>query len=378
MHSIFYDSYHIFIYNLALNLLDNRGIMKIKIIGIGSYIPNKEVKNTDFDKHVFLNEDGTPFGYPNEVVIKKFKGITGIENRRYAETQHTASDLAFFAAEKAIANAGIDSETLDYIIFAHNFGDVKSGTNQTDILPSLATRVKNKLNIKNPKCVAYDILFGCPGWIEGVLQANAFIKSGMAKRVLVIGAETLSRVVDDHDRDSMIYSDGAGASILEASEDEAGLLSYESATYATDEANYLYFGKSYNPDLDPDIKYIKMYGRKIYEFALSQVPLAMKNCLDKSGIGIDEVKKILIHQANEKMDEAIVERFYKLYDKSAPKDIMPMSIHDLGNSSVATVPTLYDLILQGKIENHEINKGDVIIFASVGAGMNVNAFVYRY
>lgn len=378
MHSIFYDSYHDFIYTLAINLSDNYWIMKIKIIGIGSYIPNKEVSNTDFDKHVFLNEDGTPFAYPNEVVIKKFKGITGIENRRYAEDQHTSSDLAFFAAERALENAKIDRETLDYIIFAHNFGDVKSGTNQSDILPSLATRVKNKLDIKNPKCVAYDILFGCPGWIEGVLQANAFIKSGMAKRVLVIGAETLSRVVDDHDRDSMIYSDGAGASILEASDDEAGLLSYESATFANDEANFLYFGKSYNPDLDPDIKYIKMYGRKIYEFALSQVPCAMKSCLDKSGIAIDDVKKILIHQANEKMDEAIIARFYKLYDKTAPENIMPMSIHDLGNSSVATVPTLYDLLIQGKLENHEINKGDVVIFASVGAGMNVNAFVYRY
>jgi 3-oxoacyl-[acyl-carrier-protein] synthase-3 len=352
--------------------------MKIKIIGIGSYIPQKEVKNTDFDKHVFLNEDGTPFGYPNEVVIKKFKGITGIENRRYAEDNHTSSDLAFYAAEKAIQNANIDKETLDYIIFAHNFGDVKTGTNQSDMIPSLATRVKNKLDIKNPKCVAYDILFGCPGWIEGVLQANAFIKSGMAKRVLVIGAETLSRVVDDHDRDSMIYSDGAGASILEASNDEAGLLSYESATFANDEANFLFFGKSYNPDLDPDIKYIKMYGRKIYEFALSNVPCAMKECLDKSGIAIDEVKKILIHQANEKMDEAIIDRFYKLYDRTAPKNIMPMSIHDLGNSSVATVPTLFDLLIQGKIENHEINKGDVVIFASVGAGMNINAFVYRY
>lgn len=352
--------------------------MKIKITGIGSYIPEKKISNTDFSEHVFLNEDGSPFAYPNEVVINKFKGITGIEKRRYAEDQYTASDLAFFASQKAIENAGIDPETLDYIIFAHNFGDVKFGTSQSDIIPSLATRVKHKLQIKNPKCVAYDILFGCPGWIEGVLQANAFIKSGMAKRVLVIGAETLSRVVDDHDRDSMIYSDGAGASILEASDDKSGLLSYESATFANDEANYLYFGKSYNPDSDPDIKYIKMYGRKIYEFALSQVPCAMKSCLDKSGIGIDEVKKILIHQANEKMDEAIIARFYKLYDKTAPKDIMPMSIHDLGNSSVATVPTLYDLLIQGKLENHEINKGDVVIFASVGAGMNVNAFVYRY
>ncbi|BDB56679.1 3-oxoacyl-ACP synthase III family protein [Flavobacterium ammonificans] len=352
--------------------------MNIKISGIGSYIPEKSVSNTDFSDHVFLNEDGSPFGYPNEVVVNKFKNITGIENRRYANDQYTSSDLGFFAAKKAIENAKIDPETIDYIIFAHNFGDVKHGTVQSDMLPSLATRVKHKLQIQNPKCVAYDLLFGCPGWIEGVLQANAFIKSGMAKRCLVIGGETLSRVVDDHDRDSMIYSDGAGASIIEASDDESGLLSYESATFANDEAGYLFFGKSYNPDLDPETKYIKMYGRKIYEFALSNVPSAMKSCLDKSGLGIDDVKKILIHQANEKMDEAIVHRFYKLYEKTPPKDVMPMSIHDLGNSSVATVPTLFDQVLQGKIENQEIKKGDVLIFASVGAGMNINAFVYRY
>jgi 3-oxoacyl-[acyl-carrier-protein] synthase-3 len=352
--------------------------MNIKISGIGSYIPEKSVSNTDFSEHVFLNEDGSPFGYPNEVVVNKFKNITGIENRRYANDQYTSSDLGYFAAKKAIENAKIDPETIDYIIFAHNFGDVKHGTVQSDMLPSLATRVKHKLQIQNPKCVAYDLLFGCPGWIEGVLQANAFIKSGMAKRCLVIGGETLSRVVDDHDRDSMIYSDGAGASIIEASDDESGLLSYESATFANDEAGYLFFGKSYNPDLDPETKYIKMYGRKIYEFALSNVPSAMKSCLDKSGLGIDDVKKILIHQANEKMDEAIVHRFYKLYEKTPPKDVMPMSIHDLGNSSVATVPTLFDQVLQGKIENQEIKKGDVLIFASVGAGMNINAFVYRY
>jgi 3-oxoacyl-(acyl-carrier-protein) synthase III len=352
--------------------------MNIKITGSGSYIPEVRVKNTDFGNHVFLNDDGSPFAYSNDVVIEKFKGITGIEERRYAEPHLTSSDLAFFAAEKAIADANIDPETIDYIILAHNFGDVKPNTIQTDVLPSLATRVKHKLRIKNPKCVAYDILFGCPGWIEGVLQANAYIKSGMAKRCLVIGTETLSRVVDVHDRDSMIYSDGAGASILEAADEDTGLLAYESATYAYDEAYHLFFGNSFNKDLDPDVRYIKMHGRKIYEFALSQVPQAMKDCLDKSGVSIDEVKKIIIHQANEKMDEAIVNRFFKLYDRPAPEGVMPMSITFLGNSSVATVPTLFDLLINGKIENQQINKGDVLIFASVGAGMNVNAFVYRY
>ncbi|TPD69963.1 3-oxoacyl-ACP synthase III family protein [Flavobacterium microcysteis] len=351
--------------------------MNIKIIGSGSYIPEIKVANHDFDNHIFLDDNSEPLSHPTELIIEKFKDITGIEERRYAEKNLLASDIGFLASQRAIADANIDAETIDYIIVAHNFGDVQYGKIQSDILPSLASRIKHKLQIKNPKCVAYDILFGCPGWIEGILQANAFIKSGMGKRCLVIGAETLSRVLDPHDRDSMIYADGAGATIVEGTEENEGLLSYESATFAYEEANYLFFGKSYNKELDPDVRYIKMFGRKIYEFALSQVPMAMKSCLEKSGIDISEVKKVLIHQANEKMDEAIINRFYKLFKAVPPKDVMPMSIHKLGNSSVATVPTLYDLLIKGKIENQELHKGDVIIFASVGAGMNVNAFTYR-
>ncbi len=317
------------------------------------------------------------FNSSNDVITHKFVEITGIQERRYAEEGMVNSDMAFIAAKKAIENSKIDPETLDYIIFAHNYGDIKHNSIQSDTVPSLATRVKHLLRIQNPKCVAYDVLFGCPGWIEGVIQAQAFIKAGMAKKCLVIGSETLSRVVDKHDRDSMIYSDGAGATVIEATNDEGGILAHESATFAFDEAKYLFFGESYNKELNSDVCYIKMYGRKIYEFALNNVPKAMKQCLDNSGIAINQVKKILIHQANEKMDEAIIQRFYKLYKQSVPEGIMPMSIHELGNSSVATVPTLYDLLLNEKIENQSINKGDVILFASVGAGMNINAIVYR-
>ncbi|WP_396191248.1 3-oxoacyl-ACP synthase III family protein [Flavobacterium sp.] len=351
--------------------------MNIKITGSGSYIPTTIVANSDFSKHEFLNEDGTPFAQPNEIITEKFQGITGIEERRYVADDLITSDIATIASQKAIENANIDPETLDYIIFAHNFGDVKKGAIQGDMLPSLASKVKYNLRIKNPKCVAYDMLFGCPGWVEGVIQATAFIKSGMAKKCLVIGAETLSRVTDPHDRDSMIYSDGAGATIIEATEKDGGILAHESATFTYDEANYLFFGGSFNKNLDPDVRYIKMHGRKIYEFALSNVPKAMKECLDSCGIDISNLKKILIHQANEKMDEAIIQRFYKLYGQTPPAGIMPMSIHKLGNSSVATVPTLYDSLVKGEIENQELNKGDVIMFASVGAGMNVNAIVYK-
>jgi len=353
--------------------------MSIKITGTGSFIPKNIEKNEDFHNHEFLNVDGSAIGHPSDVIVEKFKAITGIVERRYADEQLVASDLGFLAAQKAIDDANIDPETLDYIICAHNFGDVKHNTIQSDILPCLASRIKHRLRIKNPKCVAYDILYGCPGWIEGVIQAQAFIKAGMAKRCLVIGAETLSRVVDKHDRDSMIYSDGAGASIVEATDEEnTGILAHESASFTYDEAYYLFFGNSYNKDLCPDTRYIKMHGRKIYEFALTNVAKAMKYCLEKSGVDISEVKKVLIHQANEKMDEAIITRFYRLFKAEAPEGIMPMSIHKLGNSSVATVPTLYDLIRNNKLDDHEINTGDVIIFASVGAGMHINAIVYRH
>ena len=351
--------------------------MNIKITGSGSYIPTETISNIDFAKHSFLNDDGTPFPYPNDVVAEKFLEITGIRERKYVSDELCTSDIAFIAAKKAIEDAKVDPETLDYIILAHNFGDVKKGAIQSDILPSLATRVKHHLRIKNPKCVAYDILFGCPGWVEGVIQATAFIKAGMAKKCLVIGAETLSRVVDMHDRDSMIYSDGAGATIIEATDEEGGVLAHETATFTYDEAFYLFFGNSFNKDHDPDVRYIKMQGRKIYEFALNQVPKAMAECLDKSGININQVKKILIHQANEKMEEAIIQRFYRIYKQPPPEGIMPMSIHKLGNSSVATVPTLFDSIQKGLVENQKLEKGDVILFASVGSGMNINAIVYQ-
>lgn len=350
------------------------------ITGTGSYIPNVVKKNSDFLGNNFLNSDGSEFGYANDEVIEKFEAITGISERRYADPALNSSDLGYFAAQRAIEDAGIEKEDLDYIIVSHNFGDVQNETIQSDILPSLASRIKYRLGIKNPGCVAYDILFGCPGWVQGVIQAEAYIKSGIAKKCLVIGTETLSRVIDPHDRDSMIYSDGAGACIVEAVSggSDSKILSHAAQTDTIDECYYLFYGKSYNQDADKDIRYIKMFGRKIYEYGLSKVPLAMKAALDKSGVDISEIKKIFIHQANEKMDEAIVKRFYRLYKTPVPKGVMPMSIHRLGNSSVATVPTLFDMVKHGRIKDQEIKKGDVVIFASVGAGMNINAVVYRY
>ena len=349
------------------------------ITGTGSYIPGLVIPNDSFSDNHFYGEDGVLINAPNAEIFEKFKDITGIYERRYAEENVNTSDLATKAAALAIEDAGIDPETIDQIIVAHNFGNVITGTIQSDAVPSIASRVKNLLGIRNPSCVAYDLLFGCPGWIQGVIHADSFIKSGLAKRCLVIGAETLSRVIDPHDRDSMIFSDGAGACIVENSTDtSSGILASSVQSHCMDEAYYLYLGKSYHPEGDEATRYIKMKGRKVYEYAIKNVPIAMKECIEKAGVEIHEVKKFFLHQANEKMDEGFIKALFKLYGiKDIPENVMPMSIHELGNSSVATIPTLYDMVKRGKYKEHQLHKGDVVIFASVGAGMNINAICYR-
>lgn len=352
------------------------------ITGSGSYIPPSVQTNQDFAKHVFYSANGIALHSHPDEVVNKFKKITGIEERRYISNDLNTSDLGFEAAKLAIIDSGTDPETLDQLIVAHNFGNVIKDTTQTAAVPSLASLVKNALGIHNPNCVAYDILFGCPGWLQGLIQSDAYLKAGLAKKTLIIGTEALSRVIDMYDRDSMIFSDGAGAVVLEQKEGDissAGILGYISQTYAMEEVDYINTGVSYYPGSDPSVRYLKMKGRKVYEFAIKQVPAAMKLCLEKSGIPIHELKKIFIHQANEKMDEAIIKRLYQLYEiEEPPLHIMPMSISWLGNSSVATVPTLFDLVRKNQLPPHELHPGDVLLFASIGAGMNINAVCYRY
>lgn len=360
--------------------VDLSTMKRTTIIGTGSYIPDIVQQNSDFTHHRFFDEHQQEITQPTADVTRKFEEITGIRERRYVNEDMHSSDIAGIAAERAIADAGIDPETIDQVIVAHNFGDVRKHTIQTDVVPALASRVKHHLKIANPFCVAYDVLFGCPGWVQGVIQADAYFKAGSAQTALVIGSETLSRVIDNYDRDSMIFSDGAGACVLQNQESsrDSGILSSASMSHTLDEAYYLYLGKSNFPESDSRVRYIKMKGRKVYEYALSNVPLAMKRCIEEAGVSMEQVSKIFIHQANEKLDQGVIKRLYKLYGiEEIPEDIMPMSVHELGNSSVATVPTLLDRVKRGQVKGHAIAEGDIIVFASVGAGMNINAICYR-
>jgi len=352
--------------------------MRTIIAATGSYIPPIRVPNSDFLGHDFRDARGEKLAKTNEEIVAQFEAITGIKERRYAPKDLLASDIAYEAAADALASSGIDKESLDGIIVAHNFGDVRGDSRHSDLVPALAARVKARLKIETPRTVAYDLIFGCPGWLQGVIAADAQIRLGEARRVMIIGVETLSRVSDPHDRDSMIYADGAGATIFEARDAaDAGILASVARSDTLDHSAMLKMGASYNDEIFIEGFFLKMEGRKLYKYALQNVAASMKQCLDKANIPLERVNKILLHQANGKMDEAILEELYALYGAEPIDGIMPMTISFLGNSSVATLPTMLDLILKRKLGEHAIHRGDVLLFASVGAGMHINAFVYR-
>ena len=348
------------------------------IVGTGSHIPSVVVPNDAFLGHEFRDADQKKIPKSNPEILKQFEAITGIRERRYVPDDLVTSDIAYDAARKALESSGIDGESLDYIIVGHNFGDVRAGTTRSDMVPALAARVKAKLKIENPRTVAYDLVFGCPGWLQGVIQADYMIRSGEIKRAMIIGADTLSRISDPHDRDSLIYADGAGAVILEGQETDAGILSHAVRSDTIEHSKMLFMGHSFDREAFLEALFLKMEGRKLYKYALNTVAVTVKEALERAGVPLCKVSKVLIHQANGKMDEAILGALYKLYDAGEPPTgVMPMTISWLGNSSVATIPTLLDLITKGEMKEHELHPGDNIVFASVGAGMHINAAVYR-
>lgn len=352
-----------------------------KIVGTGSYLPTRAIENEYFKDYTFFDPSSKkPFDKSNDEIIQKFQEITNISERRWITDELMNSDMAALAIKDACESANIDPESLGFIIVGHNFGDVRPNS-VVDTLPSISNKVKAKLGIKNHECFCHDVISGCPGWTQAMIAADAYIKSGFAKRGVVVGSDVLSRISDPHDRDTMIYADGAGATILEAieSEEPIGILSHSSRSDSVTYWSLLTSGESFNPEFGGKDLYIKMAGHKLYVYAISYVPGVVKDSIEKAGLHLSDIKKVLIHQANEKMDEVILKNIFKLYnEKEIPEGIMPMTIEKLGNSSTATVPTLLDLILKGKLKGQQINPGDYIILASVGAGMNINSIVYKF
>jgi 3-oxoacyl-[acyl-carrier-protein] synthase-3 len=275
----------------------------------------------------------------------------------------------------------LDKNQIDGIIVAHNTGNMRLEGMGWEPVPNLASLVKHSLKIKNYECFAYDILFGCPGWVQGLIQAHLAIINEVATHVLVIGIEVASRLLDPHDVDSMLLGDGCGAAILSKSEkdDKMGVLGYTTFSHCQDDFHTIFVGQSNNPALEEKILF-KMNGREVYRYATTWVPQVIKKTLDKLTLNLEDIDLFLFHQANGKMLTAIAKNLGKLYnqDLSFFEGKIPSTIEFTGNTSVATIPTMLDMIQNNQLGNYKIRVGQKIIMASVGAGMHCNSIVYQF
>ncbi len=347
------------------------------ITSTGSYIPEEVIPNEAFHSHRFMDKSGIPIPKPTKAIVQKMEEITTIKERRYAGKVST-SKMAANAGSNALDKVGFDREALGGIIVAHNFGDILCGQTQGQLIPNLAARVKHELGIRNSKCFAFDVLFGCPGWVLAMDQAHQYLQNGITESILVIGVETLSRVVDPNDVDGMLFGDGAGAALLtaEKSESKRGILGYQSHTDCLDEVEFLTMSKPIAGD--GDNFFIRMNGRNVFKYAVSKVPLVVNECLKKTNTNFEDVKHFLFHQANGKMLEVIAQKLAELNNSESILDKTPMNIQYFGNSSVATVPTLLSSVLNGEFPAHKIEEGDIAVMSSVGAGMHSNCLVYQF
>lgn len=354
--------------------------MSVILKGTGTHLPERVIKNDYFMKHQFMSPEGVIFDKPQEEIIAKLEAITGIKERRYISEKGDSVPLLVAASQNAIDDAGIDKNQIDGIIVAHNAGNMLEGRDGFHTVPNFAAILKNKLEISNYDCFAYDILFGCPGWIQGLIQAKQAIDAGDATNVLVVGIEVASRLLDPHDLDSMILADGCGAAVVSKSDDEnKGILSYATFSHAQEDLSCIYLDKSYNKELDAPTLF-KMNGKDVYRYATVWVPKVIKKALDKVGLDSDDVDMFLFHQANGKMLHAFANNLASMYGKEGGsfEGKIPTTIEFTGNTSVATVPTMLALILKHELGDYEIKKGQTVVMASVGAGMHCNALVYKF
>lgn len=366
---------------ISLHLfLSNKLVLKTIIKGTGHHLPERIIENAYFLGSRFMDKNGQVNPKPTDQIIEKLESITGIKSRRYVKDDEDSVPLMTKASLSAILDAGLDKEEIDGIIVTHNAGNMLPGGKGYHTIPNMAALLKHSLAIKNYKCFAYDILFGCPGWIQGMVSAHQAIQLKDARNVLVVGIEVASRFVDVYDLDSMILADGCGAAIVSASDEmPGGVMSYATYSHAQDDVSCIYQGSSYNKELD-HFSLFKMNGREVYKYATIWLPRVIKEALDKAGLTASDVSLFLFHQANGKMLHAIANNLADMYNlKNLSFDgKIPTTIEFTGNTSVATIPNMLSMIRKGELGEYKINAGDIVVFASVGAGMHCNAMVYQF
>jgi len=304
------------------------------ILGIGRYLPEKVLTNFDLEKMMDTSDEW-------------IRSRTGIEERRIAADDIDTSDMAYFAAKKALDDAGISAKDIDLILVATVTPD-KS-------FPSVACMLQERLGAA--KAAALDISAACAGFIYGMVTASQFIDNGVYRYILVVGAEKLSKITDWNDRNTaVLFGDGAGAVVMGPVSKGRGILSFELGADGTG-------GKHLYKD-----EYIVMNGREVFKFAVRQMGESCINVLEKAGLSKNDVDFLIPHQANIRIVEAARQRL------ELPEEKMSTTVRKYGNTSAASIP----ISIVEELEAGKIKDDDLIIMVGFGGGLTWGAIALRW
>ena len=320
--------------------------MSARIIGTGSCLPSLVVDNRKLEEIVDTTDEW-------------IRSRTGIESRHIA-VEETTTSMAIAAAQAALEDAGISAGQLDLILVGTISGDC--------VFPATACQVQSALGAE--RAVAFDISAACAGFLFGLGIVDAYMKAGGMRTALVIGAETLSKMIDWKDRSTcVLFGDGAGAAVLR--EEEQGILSILQASDGQKgDALICENRRVNNPyrENSNELDYTKMNGQEVYRFAVRTVPQSIEKALDEAGVGADEIKYFVLHQANIRILEAVAKRLGQPFEK------FPTNLQKCGNISAGSVPVLLDEINRaGKLQ-----RGDKIVLAGFGAGLTCGTAVLTW
>lgn len=323
----------------------------VTIVGIGTALPEKILTNDDLTKMVDTSDDW-------------IKSRTGICQRRIVDENTATSDLCVVAAERALEDAGISAEELDLIIVATYTPDM--------LIPATACLVQDRIGAKNAG--AFDLSAGCSGFLYGLATGSQFIASGTYETVMVIGADTVSKILDWEDRSTcVLFGDGAGAVVLKSSPVNTGILSiYLGSDGSGAELLHLPAGGSRLPASQETIKsrqhYMRMNGKEVFKFAVKVMGEAALKALDKCGLTKEDIDFLVPHQANYRIIEAAIKRLNLTPEK------VYVNLDRYGNTSGASVPVaLYEALKEGKIK-----RGDIVVLVAFGGGLSWGASVIKW
>ncbi|MBO9668218.1 MAG: ketoacyl-ACP synthase III [Bdellovibrio sp.] len=324
-----------------------------RVAGIGSYLPEKVLSNQDLEKMVETSD---------QWIVER----TGIERRHIAAEGEATSDLCFHAAQRALADAKLTAQDIDMIIVGTVTGDRQ--------MPSTACYVQSKLGCRN--IMAFDLNAACSGFLYSVSIADQFVRTGVYKNILVIGAEVLHRFVNYKDRETCIlFGDGAGAWILSrAAEGDTAVIASTHMHADGDLAELLTLpgGGSVMPQsqyvLDNNLHYVSMKGREIFKNAVRTMALCCKEALEANDMPPEKVDWVIPHQANKRIIEAVADQF------KFPMERVIVYLHETGNTSSASIPLAFDWAVQ----NGKIKRGQTILLTAFGAGLTSGSVLLRY